>query len=324
MRYTRFGRTDLEVSRICFGTWQFGGEWGSNEEQDLVDAMRRALDLGVNFFDTAQAYGFGTSEQIVGKALEPEIKNRREEVILATKGGLRMEGDQMLRDASPDWLRQGVEDSLRYLGTDYIDLYQVHWPDLETPFEETAGALDELVKEGKIRYVGASNFDADQMAEFEKTRKLDGLQPPYHLFRRDIEEDILPYCREHGIGVLVYGPMAHGLLSGNMTPDQEFDEDDWRGQSDLFQGENFRRNLEKVEELKKFAEERDHTVAQLAVAWTLANPAVDVAIVGARRPDHIEGTAPAAEFDLSEDDLREIEDIMQDAVMVGGPSPEGV
>ena len=162
------------------------------------------------------------------------------------------------------------------------------------------------------------------MAEFEKTRKIDGLQPPYHLFRRDIEDEILPCCQEHGIGVLVYGPMAHGLLSGKMTPDQELAEDDWRQGSDLFQGDNFRTNLEKVEELKKFAEERDHTVAQLAVAWTLANPAVDVAIVGARRPDHIEGTAPAAEFELSEDDLREIDSIMQGAVMVGGPSPETV
>src|SRR5215212_706355 len=286
--------------------------------------MRRALDLGINFFDTAQAYGFGTSEQIVGKALEPEIKSRREEVVLATKGGLRMEGDQLLRDSSPEWLRQGVEDSLRYLGTDYIDLYQVHWPDHDTPFGETAGALDEMVREGKIRYVGVSNFDAEQMAEFEKARKIDSSQPPYHLFRRDIEEETLPYCQEHGIGVLVYGPMAHGLLSGKMSPDQEFDEDDWRAQSDLFQGENFQRNLETVEELKRFAEERGGTVIQLAIAWTLANPAVDVAIVGARNPDHIEGSAPAAEFDLSEEDLREIENIMRGAVAVGGPSPEGM
>jgi aryl-alcohol dehydrogenase-like predicted oxidoreductase len=162
------------------------------------------------------------------------------------------------------------------------------------------------------------------MAEFEKTRKIDGLQPPYHLFRRDIEEEILPYCEEHGIGVLVYGPLAHGLLSGKMSPDQEFAEGDWRGQSELFQGENFRRNLETVEELRRFAEERGHTVVQLAVAWTLANPAVDVAIVGARRPDQIEGTAPAAEFDLSDEDLQEIENIMQDAIAVGGPSPERV
>ncbi len=324
MRYTRFGRTDLEVSRVCYGTWQGGGDWGSVEERDLEATIRRALDLGVNFFDTAQAYGFGVAEQLLGRALEPEIKNRRDEIILATKGGLRMEGNQILRDSSPEWLRQGLEDSLRFLGTDYIDLYQVHWPDPNTPFEETAGVLDEMVREGKIRYVGVSNFDARQMAEFERTRKIDGLQPPYHLFRRDIEQEILPYCVEHGIGVLIYGPLAHGLLSGRMVPEQEFSEGDWRAQSDLFRGENFRRNLETVEELKRFAEERGHTVAQLAVAWTLANPAVDVAIVGARRPDQIEGTAPAAEFDLSEDDLREIESIMQGAVMVGGPSPERV
>ena len=324
MRYTRFGQTVLEVSRICFGTWQFGGEWGTIEERDSEAALRRALELGINFFDTAQAYGFGAAEQLLGKALESEIKNRRDEVVLATKGGLRMQDGQMLRDSSPQWLRQGVEASLRYLGTDYIDLYQVHWPDHDTPFEETAGALQEMVDEGKIRYVGVSNFDAEQMAEFEKTRKIDGLQPPYHLFRREIEEDILPYAAEHGIGVLVYGPMAHGLLGGKMSPDQEFDEDDWRAQSALFQGENFQRNLDTVEELKKFAEERGGTVVQLAIAWTLANPAVDVAIVGARNPEHIEGSAPAAEFELSEKDLREIENIMQGAVAVGGPSPEGV
>jgi aryl-alcohol dehydrogenase-like predicted oxidoreductase len=324
VRYTRFGRTDLEVSRVCYGTWQGGGDWGSVEERDLEATIRRALDLGINFFDTAQAYGFGVAEQLLGRALEPEIKNRRDEIILATKGGLRMEGNQILRDSSPEWLRQGLEDSLRFLGTDYVDFYQVHWPDPDTPFEETAGVLDEMVREGKIRYVGVSNFDAQQMAEFERTRKIDGVQPPYHLFRRDIEEEILPYCVEHGIGVLVYGPLAHGLLSGRMVPDQEFSEGDWRAQSDLFRGENFRRNLETVEELKRFAEGRGHTVAQLAVAWTLANPAVDVAIVGARRPDQIEGTAPAAEFDLSDDDLREIERIMQGAVMVGGPSPERV
>jgi aryl-alcohol dehydrogenase-like predicted oxidoreductase len=324
VRYTRFGQTDLEVSRICFGTWQVGGDWGAPEERGLEEAMRRALELGINFFDTAQAYGFGASEQLLGKALEPEIKNRRDEVVLATKGGLRMEGDQLLRDSSPKWLRQGVEDSLRFLGTDYIDLYQVHWPDFDTPFEETAGTLDELVEEGKIRYVGVSNFGVAEMAEFEKRRKIDGLQPPYHLFRRDVEEEILPYAAEHGIGVLVYGPLAHGLLSGRMTPAQELAEDDWRAGSDLFQGENFRRNLEAVAELERFAEERGSTVAQVAIAWTLANPNVDVAIVGARRPDHIEGTSPAAELDLSDDDLREIENIMRSAVPVGGPTPEGV
>jgi aryl-alcohol dehydrogenase-like predicted oxidoreductase len=324
MRYTRFGQTNLEVSRICFGTWQVGGDWGAPEERELKAAMRRALELGINFFDTAQAYGFGASEQLLGKALEPEIKNHRAEVVLATKGGLRMEGDRLLRDSSPEWLRQGVEDSLRFLGTDYIDLYQVHWPDFDTPLEETAETLNELVEEGKIRYVGVSNFGVEEMAKFEKRRKIDGLQPPYHLFRRDVEQEILPYAAEHGIGVLVYGPLAHGLLSGRMTPELELAEDDWRAQSDIFRGENFQKNLQAVEELKRIAEERGSTIVQLAIAWTLANPNVDVAIVGARRPDHIEGAAPAVELDLSDDDLREIDNIMKGAVPVGGPTPEGV
>jgi aryl-alcohol dehydrogenase-like predicted oxidoreductase len=324
VRYVEFGQTDLVVSAICFGTWQAGGDWGAPQEEDLKTAIRRALDLGINFFDTAQAYGFGVSERLLGGALESEIKHHRDEVILATKGGLRMEGDALLRDSSPGWLRKGVESSLRSLGTDYIDLYQVHWPDPKVPFADTAGALEEMVREGKIRYAGVSNFDAKQMAEFEKTRKLDSLQPPYDLFRRDIEKEVLPYCTEHGVGVLVYGPLAHGLLSGNMTLDQHFAEGDWRANSGLFQGENFRRDLQKVEELKRFAADRGHTAAQLAVSWTLSNPAVDVAIVGARRPDHIEGTAPAADFELSAEDLHEIDNIMHDAVPVGGPSPEGM
>lgn len=324
MRYTQFGETDLNVSRISFGTWQFGGEWGSTDEQELRGAIRKALELGINFFDTAQGYGFGAAEQVLGNALEPELKSSREDVVLATKGGLRMDNSEgLVRDSSPEWLRQGVEDSLRYLGTDYIDLYQVHWPDPDVPFAETAGTLEELVTEGKIRYVGASNFDAGQMAEFEQTRKLDGLQPPYHLFRREIERDILPYCEENGVGVLVYGPLAHGLLSGKMSEDTQLDSDDWRAGSPLFQGENYRRNLEKVEELKRYAAERGVTVAQLSIAWTLANPAVDVAIVGGRRPDHIEGTASAIDLELSDEHLRRIEEVMEGAVSVGGPSPEG-
>jgi aryl-alcohol dehydrogenase-like predicted oxidoreductase len=324
MLYTKLGETDLNVSRIAFGTWQAGGDWGAPQEENLKAAIRRALDLSINFFDAAQAYEFGASERLLGEALEPEIKNRRDEVILATKGDLRMEGDTLLRASSPWWLRKGVADSLRFLGTDYIDIYQVQWPDPQVPFEETADVLDEMDKEGNIRYVGVSNFDAKQMAEFEKTRKLDSMQPPYNSFRRDIEKEILPFCAEHGIGVLVYGPLAHGLLSGNMTPDQHFVEGDWRAHSALFQGAKFRCDLAKVEELKRFAADRGHTVAQLAVFWTLSIPAVDVAIVGARRPDHFQGTAPAAEFDPSEENLREIENIMQGAVPVGGPSPEGM
>ena len=323
MENITLGRTGLEVTRICFGTWQFGGDWGSLDERDNVAAMQRALELGINFFDTAQAYGFGASEQLVSKALGGELRSRRDEIVIATKGGLRVEGDGLVRDSSPQWLRRGVDESLGHLGIDHIDLYQVHWPDPDTPLEETAGALGELVDEGKIRHVGVSNFDVEEMRGFERGRRVESLQPPYHLFRRDIDDDVLPYCRDHDIGVLVYGPLAHGLLSGKFDRDTELSEDDWRSSSELFQGENFERNLDVVEELGRFAEERGHTVAQLAVAWTLARPGVHVAIVGARRPDHIEGTAPAADIELSSDDLERIESIMEGAVAVAGPTPEG-
>jgi aryl-alcohol dehydrogenase-like predicted oxidoreductase len=180
------------------------------------------------------------------------------------------------------------------------------------------------VQESKIRYVGVSNFDVAQMQAFERTKKIDALQPPYDLFRRDIEQDILPYCEAHGIGVLVYGPLAHGLLAGSYTPQTTFASDDWRSKSPVFHGDLFARNLAVEDRLKDVAERHSITVAQLAIAWVLANSAVDVAIVGARRPHQIEQTAPAAEVRLSPETLREIKLIMLDAVSIGGPTPEGM
>jgi aryl-alcohol dehydrogenase-like predicted oxidoreductase len=312
------------VSRICLGSWQFGGDWGGFETREAQAAIRHALELGVTFFDTAQAYGFGMSERVMGEALRPELRNRRDKVILATKGGLRMEGGKLQRDASARCLRQGVEQSLRNLGVDYVDLYQLHWPDPRTPFEETAEAMGQFVTEGKVRYIGVSNFDVAQMREFEKTRKIDTLQPPYHLFRRDIEKEILPYCREHGIGALVYGPLAHGLLGGRYTPQTTFSSDDWRSKSPAFRGELFEQNLRVVARLRSLAERHGITVPQLAIAWVLANPAVDVAIVGARRPQQLTQTAPAADVELSEETLQEIAQIMKGAAPTGGPSPEGM
>jgi|SRR5215211_4202860 len=320
MRRVRLGETALSVSPICFGTWQFGGDWGDVDRDEAKAAVRRALDLGVNFFDTAQAYGFGKAEQLLAEALGEDI--RRDDVIVATKGGLRPVGDGIERDSSPAWLRSGVEASLEKLGVEAIDVYQVHWPDPDVPFEETAAALKDLVAEGKIRHVGVSNFDPRQMAEFSRTLQIETLQPPYHLFRREIEQDVLPWCREHGIGVLIYGPLAHGLLSGRFDRDTELPDDDWRSGSDLFSGEAFRRNLETVDELRAFAESRAWTLPELAVAWTLANPAVHVAIVGGRRPAHVEGAAGGAEIELSSDDLGEIDRIMERAAQVAGPSPE--
>jgi aryl-alcohol dehydrogenase-like predicted oxidoreductase len=228
-----------------------------------------------------------------------------------------------VRDSSRPWLRSGVEDSLHALGVDHVDIYQVYWPDPKVPFAETAGALQELVDEGKIRHVGVSNFDAAQMAEFARTRPVETLQPPYHLFRRDIEAEVLPNCREHDIGVLIYGPLAHGLLTGAFGEDTKFVADDWRSGAPFFKGDAYRRNLEVVRELGRFASEQlGVSVSRLAIAWTLANPAVQVAIVGARHPGHIEDSVAAADLNLSGADLEEIDRIMADSVPLSGPSPE--
>ncbi len=327
MERVRLGMTDLQVSPICFGTWQLGGDWGAVDERDAAAAIRAALDLGVNMFDTAQAYGFGASERLLGRALAPELRSRRDEIVVATKGGLRPgdgDGDGVVRDASPAWLRAGVEQSLTALGVDYIDLYQLHWPDPDVPVAETAGALQELVDEGKIRHVGVSNFGPRQMAEFARTRPVETLQPPYHLFRRGIEGKVLPYCAEHDIGVLVYGPLAHGLLTGAISEDTKFEASDWRARSALFAGDTLRRNLEAVRRLERLAGELGTTVSALAIAWTLANPAVDVAIVGARSIGHIEESVGAANLKLEDVDLEEIDTIVAGAITVGGPSPESV
>jgi aryl-alcohol dehydrogenase-like predicted oxidoreductase len=318
----RLGMTDLEVSPIAFGTWQLGGEWGHFDEDEAIAAIRQARELGVNLFDTAQGYGFGASERVLGRALREDLDHHRDDVVIATKGGLRMTDEGLVRDSSPSWIRHGVAASLDALGVDYIDIYQVHWPDPAVPFAETAAALQEIVDAGKIRHVGVSNYDADQVSEFAQTRPVVTLQPPYDLFRRDIEAEILPYCREHEIGVLVYGALAHGLLTGTMYENTTFAPDDWRSGAPFFKGEDFHRNLEVVRELERFADELGVSVSRLAIAWTLANPAVQVAIVGARHPGHIEDSVAAAELSLSEADLERIDRIMAGSAAMTGPHPE--
>jgi len=317
------GRSGIEVSRIAFGTWQLGGDWGATDEKAAIAAIRQAADLGINFFDTAQAYGFGASESLLAAALKGRP---RDKFVIATKGGLRpVPGGGIERDASPDWIRQGVESSLKALGTDYIDLYQVHWPDPRVPFAETAGALVELKAAGKIRHVGVSNFDAQQMDEFSKTLPVETLQPVYHLFRRDIEQSVLPYTKAQNIGVLVYGPLGHGLLSGALTPESRFAPDDWRSKSEVFRGDAYLRNLRVVSALERFAQlELGTSVSRLAVAWVLANPAVHVAIVGTRSRKHIEDAIAASDIKLDAPALRRIEEIVSDEVRVGGPTPESV
>jgi aryl-alcohol dehydrogenase-like predicted oxidoreductase len=319
----RLGMTDLEVSPIAFGTWELGGDWGAFDEEGGIEAIRNARELGVNLFDTAQGYGWGASERLLGKALRDDLDHRRGEVVIATKGGLRMSDQGLVRDSSPGWLRSGVEASLEALGVEHIDLYQVHWPDPQVPYDETAGALQELVDAGLIGHVGVSNFNPEQMADFAQTRPVETLQPPYHLFRRDIEREVLPYCADHDIGVLVYGPLAHGLLTGALDERTEFPPGDWRGEAPFFTGDGYHRNLEVVGELERFArDDLGVSVGRLAVAWTLANPAVDVAIVGARSRGHIEDAVAAAELHLTTADLEMINEIMMRAVPMSGPSPE--
>jgi aryl-alcohol dehydrogenase-like predicted oxidoreductase len=323
MEYTTLGRSGLQVSRIAFGTWQVSGEWGSFDAEQAQDAIRHAHDLGVTFFDTAQAYGFGASEEVLANALRSELDANRDGVVIATKGGINPGSDRP-RDSRRDYLRSGVESSLKAMKIDHIDLYQVHWPDDDTPFEETAGYLQELVDEGKIRHVGVSNYDEKQMAAFEKRRPVETLQPPYHLFRRQIEDAVLPYAREHDIGTLVYSPLGSGLLTGTMSPDTTFEESDWRASASAFSGEQFRTNLEVVERLKEFAADKGCEVSQLAIAWVLATDGIDVAIVGARSSKNIERSLAAVDVRLSREDLDEIERITADGIQVTGASPEGV
>jgi aryl-alcohol dehydrogenase-like predicted oxidoreductase len=322
LKRVRLGRSELMVSPIAFGTWQLGGEWGKFDEQRAIEAIRHARSLGINFFDTAQAYGFGASERLLAKALEEDLRSAREDVVIATKGGLRPVDGGVERDSYPDFLRQGAEQSLEALGVEHIDLYQVHWPDPDTPFEETGAVLAELLDEGKIRHVGVSNYSAEQMAELSKTVQVETAQPPYHLFAREIEDDVLPWCLDNDVGVLVYGPLAHGLLTGAIDEDTEFADDDWRSGSPQFSEASLRQNLAVVRQLSEIADDLGCTLGQLAIAWTLVHPAVRVAIVGSRSAEHIEESVGALDVRLDDADLQRIETILQGAVTADGPSPE--
>jgi aryl-alcohol dehydrogenase-like predicted oxidoreductase len=291
MRQTYLGSTDLKVSAIAFGTWAFGGDWGAVDVEESTAVIHRALELGITLFDTARGYGFGVAERLLGNALRHRVQ--REDIVIATKGGLRMDGDTLIRDATARRLREGVESSLRSLDTGYIDLLRIHWPDLRTPAEETAEGLEQLVGEGKVGYVGVSNYNVEQVEVLRTLGWLDTRQPPYHMFHRDIEDEILPYTRKHDIGVLVYGPLAHGLLGGRLTAHTTF------------------------------AADLGVSLPALAVSWTQTRPAVDVTIVGAHRPARLDDTA-AADRPLSERDLIDIDLILADSGPMRGPRPEGM
>jgi len=314
----------LEVSPICFGTWQLGGEWGAVDRERATAAIGAARELGIDFFDTAQAYGFGRSERLLAEALGDELRgSARDALTIATKGGLRPVDGGVERDCSPDFLRAGCEASLDALGIDRIDLYQLHWPDPATPLAETGAALAALRDEGLIAHVGVSNFDAEQLAELSQTIPVETLQPPYHLFEREIEDSTLPWCRDHDVGVLAYGPLAHGMLTGAIERATEFAADDWRSQSPMFSEPALTGNLAIVRQLARVADDLGVTVAQLAIAWVLDNPAVQVAIVGSRNAEHIAAAVAATELTLDAAARERIEEIAAGAIGAPGPSPEG-
>jgi aryl-alcohol dehydrogenase-like predicted oxidoreductase len=276
-----------QVSRIGLGTWSIGGAmWGGTDERDGIKTIRAALDHGINLIDTAPVYGFGHAEEVVGKALAQYGK--REEVIIATKVGLEWRNEQIFRNSTRARIFAEIDDSLRRLQTDYIDIYQVHWPDPLVPIEETAAAVYQLYKEGKIRAIGVSNYSLEQMNVFQQVAPLHTAQPPYNLFERAVEKDVLPYCRIRGINTLTYGALCRGLLSGRMKPDTEFKGDDVRKVDPKFQRPRYAQYLRAVERLDRFARENyGKGVLELAVRWTLDRPFVTVALWGARRPEQL-------------------------------------
>lgn len=312
MEYTLLDGTGIRVSRVALGTWAIGGWlWGGTDVDDAVRAVHEALDAGITTIDTAAVYGFGLSEEIVARALK-ERRVARDQVVIATKCGMEWdEHANVWRNSRPERIRQEIEDSLRRLQTDYVDLYQVHWPDPNTPVAETARALAELHQQGKIRAIGVSNYRPPLMDQWRQVAPLHSSQPPYSLLDRRIEADTLPYCREHGIAVLAYSPLARGLLTGKFTEETaKFPPGDSRADEARFTGEGLRRNLQKVEKLKALALELGKTVAQLAVRWVLDQPGVTVALWGARRPGQIAEAAGVAGWVITPDVGQRIEAIM--------------
>ena len=315
MNTHKLGYTDLQLTAIGLGTWAIGGSgwvygWGPQDDKDSIAAIRRALDLGINWIDTAAVYGKGHSEEVVGKA----IRGRRDEVIIATKCGrlLSEDGQSIFGGLKAQSVRKEAEDSLRRLRIDVIDLYQMHWPDPEEEIEEGWSTMAELVEQGKVRYIGVSNFNVAQLKRIQPIHPVASLQPPYSMLRREVEEEILPYCAAQNIGVVVYSPMQTGLLTGKFTKERaaSLGQDDWRSRSPYLQEPELSINLQLVESLKPIAQRSGRTLAQLAIAWVLRRPEVTAAIVGARRPEQIEETAPAADWQLSADEISEIEALL--------------
>ena len=316
MEYRPFGQTGLEVSALGFGCWEMGGGYGDVETAEVAKAVNHAVDVGVNCFDTAPAYGRGQSERFLGKALGA----RRKDVLVVTKCGVGYRDRPKGRDSRPEAIFASIDQSLLDLGTDYVDVLLVHWPDATTPFEETMGALDEVVRQGKARFVGVSNFTKRQMEQSMETRRIDVVQCGYNMFDRRMDKDILPFCLEHGIGVMVYGPLAFGMLTGAFTRETTFKTgEDWRANENMlpalflrmFGEENFPRNVAAAEDLGPIASERGKKLPHLALRWVLSHPAVSVALAGTRNAGEVEDNLSALDWSIGEAEKARIDGVFE-------------
>jgi aryl-alcohol dehydrogenase-like predicted oxidoreductase len=318
MEHRKLGNTDFAITPLGLGAWAMGGgdweyAWGPQDDKDSIDTIHRALDLGINWIDTAAVYGLGHSEEIVARALTQLPHSKRPYVF--TKCSLVWDDHRNItHNLAPASLRRELDSSLRRLQVETIDLYQIHWPsfpgaETKSRIEEAWTTLSDLQESGKIRYIGVSNFGVVQMEQIRAIAPISSLQPPYSMLRRGIEAEILPYCAAHGIGVLAYSPMQAGLLTGAMTRERVagFPKDDWRRRSAEFQEPKLTRNLELVERLRAIGARHGRSPAEVAIAWTLRLPALTAAIVGARRPSQVDGFIAAGEFRLDEAEIEEIE-----------------
>lgn len=317
MKYRKIGNSDLELSVVTFGAWAAGGwMWGGTERADAVKAIRESYELGVTSIDTAPVYGQGTSEEIVGEAIK-DIP--RDKVQILTKYGLRWDTTKgqhffdsfdnsgkairLYRYSGKESIIRECEESLRRLGTDYIDLYQIHWADPTTPIQETMEAVDKLIQEGKVRYAGVCNYNVEQMAEARKYVNLVSNQVPYSMVKRDIEKDVIPYVLENGLSVLAYSPLERGLLTGKMKPGHQFGEGDHRAGVPFFRDENIRLTNVFLEKIKPLAEEKNATLGQLVIRWTVEQPGITIALVGARNAAQAIQNAKAMALELTTDEI---------------------
>jgi aryl-alcohol dehydrogenase-like predicted oxidoreductase len=309
----RFGKTDLEVSPLVLGTWVTGGwAWGGSDEKESLAAILKSLELGINFIDTAPVYGFGKSEQIVGQAIR---QWGRETVVVATKCGLEWDDKQRIRrNSSPERISQEVDDSLKRLGVDCIDLYQIHWPDPATSFEDSMKTLLKVQEQGKIRYIGVSNFIRGQLERIMRHGEVYSLQPPFNMFEREAEKDALPFCLERGVATLAYGGLCRGLLTGKFKGNETFPRGDLRRADPKFKPDQFKKYVSAVDGIKPIAASYGKSPAQFALRWALHQPGITCVIAGARTPRQAEDNAGATGWSIRPEDLRRVDEILSEKI----------